>query len=64
MESGQLNAANTAIKNKSVLTGQWIERKEIGAPGEFDHLTDDELERAVRERLVALGFLPESDARH
>jgi hypothetical protein len=39
-----------------VLSGQRIERKEIGAPGEFDALTDDELERAVIERLSALGL--------
>lgn len=58
MESGQLNAANTAIKGKAVLTGKWIERAEIGGPGEFDHLTDDELERALVERLVLLGLLP------
>jgi hypothetical protein len=40
IESGQLSAAVAAIKEKGVLTGQRIERKEIGAPGEFDPLTD------------------------
>ena len=68
MESKQYNAANTAIKNKSVLAGVWIERAEIGSPGEFDHLNDDELERLLVERLGALGLsvevLPDSDTKH
>jgi len=34
--------------------------------GEFDNLADDELERAIVERLSALGLLPDaaSDTRH
>jgi hypothetical protein len=46
--------------------GQRIERREIGAPGEFDALTDDELERALVERFRALGLTPDagSDTRH
>ena len=56
MRSHQYNAANGAIKNKSVLTGVWVERAEIGGPGDFDHLTDDDLERLLVERLGALGL--------
>jgi hypothetical protein len=33
-----------------------IERREVGAPGEFEALSDDELERALSERLSALGL--------
>jgi hypothetical protein len=33
-----------------VLSGQRIERKEVGPPGAFDDLSDDQLERALRER--------------
>jgi len=51
MESGQLSAAVSALKEKGVLSGKRVERSEIGAPGEFDHLNDDELERALAERL-------------
>jgi hypothetical protein len=58
MESGQFNAANTAIKGKAVLTGQSVERAEIGSPGEFDHLTDDQVLQALRERISALGLTP------
>jgi hypothetical protein len=56
MESKQFNAANGAIKVKSVLSGNWVERAEIGSPGEFDAVTDDELERLLTERLALLGF--------
>ena len=34
-----------------VLSGQRIERREVGSPGAFDALSDDEPERALRERL-------------
>jgi len=35
-----LSAAVAAIKEKGVLSGQRIEREEVGAPGEFDSMTD------------------------
>lgn len=50
-----------------MLTGHWVEKAEIGTPGEFDHLTDEELENAIREKLVELGYLPPDaggDKRH
>jgi hypothetical protein len=39
-----------------VLSGKRIERAEIGAPGEYEALTDDELERQIMERVARLGF--------
>jgi hypothetical protein len=54
-DNGQYSAANSAIKTKSVLSGHWIERAEIGAPGEFDHISDDELKHALIERLVRIA---------
>jgi|SRR6516162_4100866 phage terminase small subunit len=66
MEYKQFNAANTAIKGKAVLTGHWVERAEIGKPGEFDALTDDELERMLIEKIKVLGLNTdaESDPQH
>lgn len=67
LESGQLNAAVNANKEVSILAGVRIERAEVGAPGEFESMTDEELEREVRELLVQLGFLTpdaRSDRRH
>jgi hypothetical protein len=60
MESKQFNAANAAIREKSILSGHRIERSEIGGPGEFDALTDDELWRVVVERFEQLKSLHES----
>jgi hypothetical protein len=57
MKINQLGAANTAIKGKAVLSGKWIERAEVGTPGEFDAMTDEELERALLERMQELGLL-------
>jgi hypothetical protein len=56
MEIDQLSAANTAIKGKGILTGKWVEKAEIGSPGEYDSLSDDELECQLTARLAKLGF--------
>jgi hypothetical protein len=55
-DSGQFGAANTAIKGKAILSGKWIERQEVGSPGEYDALSDEELERQIMERVAKLGF--------
>jgi hypothetical protein len=47
-----------------VLSGKWIERAEIGAPGEFETMTDDELERALVERIARLGFTDVGETQH
>jgi hypothetical protein len=57
MEINQLGATNTAIKGKAILSGNWVESVEIGTPGEFDAMTDEELERALIERVQKLGLL-------
>jgi hypothetical protein len=56
LESGQLPSAVSANKEISILTGHRVERREVGPPDSFDHLTDDELERALVERFKALGL--------
>jgi hypothetical protein len=52
MDSGQLSAAGTAIKEIAILTGHRIERSEVGLPGEFDQLDDNALETLVKERFA------------
>jgi phage terminase small subunit len=52
MKNAREGAAVSAIREKGVLAGVRIERSEIGAPGEFDHLSDDELKHLLIERLV------------
>jgi hypothetical protein len=58
--------AIAAIKEMGVLSGQRVERREVGPLGAFEALTDDELERALVERFSALGLTPDagSDTRH
>jgi hypothetical protein len=56
MEINQLSAANTAIKGKGILSGKWVERAEVGTPGEYETMTDDELRRQVMERVARLGL--------
>jgi hypothetical protein len=53
------SAGVSATKEISVLTDHRIERSEVGAPGEFDALSDDDLERALLERISALGLVLE-----
>jgi hypothetical protein len=54
--SGQLGPGMTAVKELGILTGHRIERSEIGLPGEFDHIADDELDRLLIERFIKLGY--------
>jgi phage terminase small subunit len=52
MAAGQYAAAIAAIKEKGVLSGQRVERRESGSPGEFaelENMTADELRAFLRE---------------
>jgi hypothetical protein len=80
MEIDQLSAANGAIKEKGILTGHRIERREVGTPGDFDAIGDAELEQMLAERIAQLdltdvgetqaermadlGIVPETDTQH
>jgi hypothetical protein len=64
MKSGQLSAAVSALKEKGILSGKRVERNEIGGPGQFDHLTDEELRQEIIREMTELGFLPASTASH
>jgi phage terminase small subunit len=53
MAAGQYAAAIAAIKEKGVLSGQRVERRESGSPGEFaelENMTADELRAFLREK--------------
>jgi hypothetical protein len=56
MASGQLSAAVAAIREKGILSGKRVERSEVDGPGEFETMGDDDLERALIERLEWLGL--------
>jgi hypothetical protein len=62
-KSGQYPAAVSAGKEVGIYTGHRIERSEVGAPGDFDHLNDGELERLLRcARLLGRGLAGERHA--
>jgi hypothetical protein len=63
MESGQLNARVAAIKEKGVLSGKRVERSEVGGPGEFDHLSDDELRAEIERECRELGIIIDGSSR-
>lgn len=54
----QLSAAVGAIKEMGILTGLRIDRREIGKPGEFDRLTDDELRHFIASEQAKLIEIP------
>jgi hypothetical protein len=59
------SAAVAAIREIGVLSGQCIERKEVGPLGAFDDLSGDQLERAIIERFRTLGLTDAgSDTQH
>ena len=57
MDRGQCGAANGAIKEKGVLSGVRVARSEIGGPGEFDHMSDEELRQSIIDEARELGFI-------
>jgi hypothetical protein len=59
MEGKQFSAANGSIREMGVLAGVRVERAEVGSPGEFEAMSDDELLQAIRERFHALSLTPD-----
>jgi hypothetical protein len=57
MKCGQLSAANGAVKELGVLSGKRVERSEVGGPGEFDHLSDEELRDEIVREVRELGLI-------
>lgn len=53
--AGQHSAAVSALTAKAKLAGKWIERREVGEPGDFDGMTADELREHLRTEAKALG---------
>ena len=57
MRNGQLSAAVSALKEKGVLSGKRVERSEVGGPGQFDHLSDEELRAEIVREVRELGLI-------
>ena len=56
-DSRQFGACVSALKEEGVLSGHRIERSEIGGPGEFDHMSDEELRQSIINEARELGFI-------
>ncbi len=66
MQTDQGAVANRALELLGKEHGMFIDRKEVGAPGEFERLADDELFDAIREQAEEFGIdLPSAnDTQH
>jgi hypothetical protein len=53
---GQASAAVAATMGKAKVTGQIIDRAEVGKPGEFDSMTENELLEFILSNIKQLGF--------
>ena len=53
--AGQNAAAIAAVKELGVLSGERVERRENGAPGEFEAMTDHDLDAFIAQREGLLG---------
>ena len=59
MASGQLGAAENALKELGILSGKRIERAERGESGEFDRMSDDEITASRCRSRRATRFYPQ-----
>lgn len=55
IKSGNLSAANVAAEKLAKLFGLMVERREVGAAGEFSQLSDAQLIEILAEPLDAFG---------
>ena len=54
----QISAAVAAIKEMGILTGLRIDRREVGKPGEFERMNDEELAHFIASESAKLIDLP------
>jgi phage terminase small subunit len=55
-----LPAANKALELIGVELGMFVKKVETGGPGDFEKLSDDEIERRIRDTERALGISEEA----
>jgi hypothetical protein len=56
LKLGQASAAVAAIMGKAKITGQIVDRAEVGQPGEFSEMTEEELRRYIMSSLKTIGL--------
>jgi hypothetical protein len=60
-KAGQFSASTAALKELGILSGKRVERQEVGQPGEFENLSDQEFVARVREKLAAAQRVVDAD---
>jgi hypothetical protein len=50
LQQGQLSAANTAIANMAKLAGLWMDRSEIAAKYDIEHMSKPQIDTLLRDR--------------
>jgi hypothetical protein len=53
VERGQASAAVAATMGKAKITGQIVDRAEVGQPGDFSTMSDEELLESLVEKMAA-----------
>lgn len=56
MQESEGSVANRALELIGKEIGMFVERKEVGKPGDFSDLSDDELDRALKREAEKLGI--------
>lgn len=56
----QLNAATRALQLLGIDIGMFVQRHEVGDPGEFARLSNEELMEKMRKDMAAIGVDPDS----
>ena len=59
----QYSAAVGAVKEIGILSGLRIDRREVGSPGDFDRLSDEELRQWIEAETINLVALPDEESR-
>jgi hypothetical protein len=54
MEAKQYGAAVSALREKAILAGKRVERAEKGEPGEFDKLSEAEIDQLLKQEYERL----------
>ena len=61
IEHKQISAGVAAVKELGILTGLRIDRREVGSPGDFERMSDDELQRFIASETAMLIELPDDE---
>lgn len=56
LSSAKLLRRSQLLGGKAKITGQIVDRAEVGQPGEFEQMTEDQLRQYIARNLAGLGL--------